>query len=126
MVVEIFVTQSQGVDPLRDQVLEGVLDELRVTMIDEARGELLDDPGEYFSLPEQEAAPVGGNITAVKSGHDLARAESREIEVDCVGVVEWEFHHLGVAIAASLTPGAPIAMVSGYTVCHCRVSFPVT
>src|SRR5262249_28078144 len=88
MVVEILVTQSQGVNSLRDEVLKGVLDELRVTMIGEARGELLDDPGEHLGLTEQQAAAVGGNGTAVESGDNLAKAKSREIQVGRVTVVE--------------------------------------
>src|SRR5262249_14934057 len=124
MVVEVLIAQSQSVDSLGDEMLKRVLDELRVTMIREARGELLDDPGERLGLAEQQAATVGGNVTAIESGDDLARAKSREIQVGRVGRVERDFRGAGPAIDASATPGAPITVGLGFTVCHCRVSFP--
>jgi hypothetical protein len=124
MVVEILVTQSQGVNPLRDEMLKGVLDELRVPMIGKARGELLDDPGEHLGLPKQEATAVGGNVTAIESGDDLASTKSREIQVGRAGIVDREIRRAALGVAASATPGAPIAIGFGITVCHCRVSFP--
>ena len=53
MVVEVLVAQGQAVDPLGDEVLQRVLDQVGVTMIGEAVGELADDPGELLDLPEQ-------------------------------------------------------------------------
>jgi hypothetical protein len=53
VVVEVLVAQRQGVDPLGDQLLDGVLDEAGVAVVGEAVGELADDPGESLGLAEQ-------------------------------------------------------------------------
>ena len=81
MVVEVFVAQSQGVDPLGNELLAGVLGELRITMVGEARGELADDAGEILRFAEQQAATVGGDVAPIKRGEDLTRSENREIQV---------------------------------------------
>ena len=59
MVVEVLVAQRQGIDPLGDQMLEGVLDEFRVTMINEAGSKLADDGCEFLGLTEKQATPIG-------------------------------------------------------------------
>jgi hypothetical protein len=38
VVVEVFIAQRQGEDPLLDQFLDGVLDQLRVAEVVEALG----------------------------------------------------------------------------------------
>jgi len=43
MVVEIFVTQRQSVNPLGNQVVDGMFDQFGVTVIGEASGESCDD-----------------------------------------------------------------------------------
>src|SRR6185312_4992989 len=45
VIVEVLVAQGQGVDPLGDEVLQGVLDQLGVAMVGEATGELAEDAG---------------------------------------------------------------------------------
>ena len=81
MVVEVLVAQGQGVDPLGDQLLDGVLDEVGVAVVGEAGGELADDPGESLGLAEQQGAAVGGDVAAVEVGEDLAGAEHGKVEV---------------------------------------------
>src|SRR5262245_45144539 len=123
MVVEVLVAQRQSVDPLRDEMLKRVLDELGVTMIGEALSELSDDRGELLGLAEQQATAVGGDVAAIESGDDLARAEDREIQAGRVGVVERDFHCGGPEIGLSVTPGTPFPVSLAFTVCHCRVPF---
>src|SRR5262245_9858167 len=117
MVVEVLVAQRQSVDPLRDEMLKRVLDELGVTMIGEALSELSDDRGELLGLAEQQATAVGGDVAAIE------RAEDREIQAGRVGVVERDFHCGGPEIGLSVTPGTPFPVSLGFTVCHCRVPF---
>src|SRR5512135_2040939 len=50
VVVEVLVTEGQGVDPLGDQFLGGMFDELGVAMIGAAGGELVEDAGELLGL----------------------------------------------------------------------------
>ena len=78
MVVEVLVAQGQGVDPLGEEVLQRVLDQLGVAMVGEAGGELADDAGELLDLAEQQGAAVGGDVAAVEVGEDLAGAEAWE------------------------------------------------
>ena len=81
VVVEVLVAQGQGVDPLGEEVLDGVLDEVGVAVVGEAGGELADDPGESLGLAEQQGAAVGGDVAAVEVGEDLAGAEHGKVEV---------------------------------------------
>ena len=52
MVVEALVAQGQRVDPLCDQPLGGVFDEVGVAVVGEAGGELADHAGELLGLLE--------------------------------------------------------------------------
>jgi hypothetical protein len=81
VVVEALVAQRQGVNPLGDQVGDGVLDEVRVAMVGETGGELMDDAGELLGLSEQERAAVGGDGAAVEIGEDLAGTEHGKVEI---------------------------------------------
>ena len=81
MVVEVLVAQRQGVDPLGDQLLDGVFGEVGVAVVGEAGGELADDPGESLGLAEQQGAAVGGDVAAVEVGEDFAGAEHGKVEV---------------------------------------------
>ena len=81
VVVEVLVAQRQGVDPLGEEVLDGVLDEVGVAVVGEAGGELADDAGESLGLAEQQGAAVGGDGAAVEVGEDLAGAEHGKVEV---------------------------------------------
>ena len=53
VVVEVFVAQGQGIDSLGYEMFKGVLDELGVTMIGKASGELPNDTGEFLGLAER-------------------------------------------------------------------------
>ena len=78
VVVEVLVAQRQGVDPLGDQLLDGVLDEVGVAVVGEAGGELADDPGESLGLAEQQGAAVGGDVAAVEVGEDFVGSRAWE------------------------------------------------
>jgi hypothetical protein len=84
VVVEILVSQCRGVDPLSDQLPDGVLDEVGVAVIGEAGGELSDDAGQLLGLAEQQGAAVGGDVAAVEVGEDFSGAEHGKVEVGCV------------------------------------------
>jgi len=84
VVVEVLVPLRQGVDPLGDELLDGVLDEPGVLVVGEAGGELADDSGESLGLAEQQGAAVGGDVAAVEIGEDMAGPEHGKVEVGCV------------------------------------------
>src|SRR5512135_1348254 len=52
VIIEVLVAQCQAVDPLGDQIPDGVLDEVGVAMVGEAGGELVKDGGELLGLAE--------------------------------------------------------------------------
>ena len=81
VVVEVFVAQCQSINPLGNKMVEGVLDELWVTMISEAGSELADDGGQFLGFAEKQAAPVGGDVAAIKRGENLAGSQGGEIQV---------------------------------------------
>jgi hypothetical protein len=81
MVIEILVAQGQGIDPLGDEMLKGVLDQLGVTMVDKACGELADDASEFLGLAEEQATAIGGDVAAIEGSENLAGANDREIQV---------------------------------------------
>ena len=56
-------------------MFKGVLDELGVTMIGKASGELPNDTGEFLGLAEQQAAAVGRDVAAIKRGEDFGGSQ---------------------------------------------------
>src|SRR6185437_662919 len=70
--VEVLIARGQGVDPLGDQLLDGVSGAVRFAVVGEAGGELPDDPGESLGLAEQRRPTVGGDVAAVEVGEDSA------------------------------------------------------
>lgn len=104
-------------------MLKRVLDELRVSMICEASSELSDDPRQPFGLAQKQTTPIGGDITAVERGDDLARTKDGKIQVGYVGVVERDFRDRPLAICTAPTGTGRFRARVGITLCHCRVSF---
>ncbi len=86
VVVEVAVAEAQGEDALLEEVGEGVLDAIRVAVIGEAAGELIDKVELGFDLAEKESAGVGGDRSAVEVGDDGPGAEVLEDECGCVTV----------------------------------------
>ena len=128
VVVEVLVAQRQGVDPLGDEVLEGVLDEVGVAMVGEAGGELAEDAGEFLGLAEQQGAAVGGDVAAVESGEDLAGAEEREIQITRVGrgkIDQPLLRMLSLTVRVSAPLSGCLAVTLCSTLCHHRVAFRI-
>ena len=84
VVVEVFVAQGQGEDPLGDQFVDGVLDQLGIAVVGEAGGESPENAGLGLHLPQQQAAGVRSDGPAVESGGDRPAAQGLEIELACV------------------------------------------
>jgi hypothetical protein len=79
VIVEVFVSQRQGVDTLGHKFLDRVFNQVGITMVGETGGELPDDGREFFSLAEQQGSTVGRNVTAIEGGRDFAGTESRKV-----------------------------------------------
>src|SRR5207302_7653666 len=78
MVVEVFVAEAQTEEALLEEFGQGVLDQLRVAVVGEAAGELLDEVELRFDLAEQQTARIGGDLPPVETGHDLTGSEGLE------------------------------------------------
>lgn len=128
VVVEVFVAQGQGIDSLGYEMFKGVLDELGVTMIGKASGELPNDTGEFLGLAEQQAAAVGRDVAAIKRGEDLAGAEEREIQITRVGrgkIDQPLLRMLSLTVRVSAPLSGCLAVTLCSTLCHHRVAFRI-
>ena len=84
VVVEVFVAQGQGEDPLGQQFGDGVFDQLGIAVVGETGGESPENAGLGFHLPQQQAAGVRSDGPAVESSGDRPAAKPLEIELACV------------------------------------------
>ena len=66
MIVQVFVAQRQPEHPLADQFLHRVLDPLLGSMIHKASRKRSNDPGAVLDLAQQQTAPLGADVPAVK------------------------------------------------------------
>ena len=80
-VVEVFVAQGESVDPLGNEFGNRVLDPLGIAMVGETGGESAEDADLGFHLPQEEAAGVRSDGSAVESGRDGPTAEPLESEL---------------------------------------------
>lgn len=81
VVVEILVTQGQAVDPLGEQFLNSVFNEVGVAMIGETVCKLSDDAGELLGFAKQQCAVIGSDLAAVKIGENFSGSDHGKIEV---------------------------------------------
>jgi len=72
MIVQIFVSQGQTIDPLGHHLLHRVFDKLRIPIIGEAGGKLAENPDPFLDLPQQQTTAVAGDRSTVKLRPDLA------------------------------------------------------
>ena len=73
VIVEIFVSQRQTVDPLRDQLQDGVLDQVLVPSVEKTPGQTWEQIQALVGLAQQQRATVGTDRAAIESGHNLPR-----------------------------------------------------
>ena len=72
MIVQIFVSQGQTIDSLSHQFLYLVFDQIRIPIIREAGGKLVEDPDPFLDLAQEQTTAVAGDRSAVKLCSDLA------------------------------------------------------
>jgi hypothetical protein len=80
VVVQVFVTERQRVDSLRDQPPCRVLHLPRRPMVPKTFRKTLNDPRPLFHLPQQQATPIGADRTTVKPPHDLPPIQRMKFE----------------------------------------------
>ena len=70
MVVEIFVSERDGMEALRHQLMHAMFDARRIAVIDQTPRYPRGQPGALVDLAEQEAAGVGVDASTIESpGH---------------------------------------------------------
>jgi hypothetical protein len=72
VIVEIFITEGQAVDPLRHQLFHGVFNEIRIPVVPEAGRKLAHDADALLYFSQQQPAPFGGDRPAVELGPNLS------------------------------------------------------
>src|SRR3972149_8659922 len=73
--MEVFIPQAEAEQPLLQQIDQGMLDRLGITMVRETHGKPFDKPKAFFHLPQQNPAAVRRDPPAVKSGHTFPPAD---------------------------------------------------
>jgi len=81
VVVEILVAARQRQDPLRHELLDGVLDQRGIPVVREAVREAPQQPRPLRHLPQQQDARVRGDPAPVEAGHHLPPADPLENEL---------------------------------------------
>jgi hypothetical protein len=72
MVIEVFVTQDQAINPLRQQLLHRVIHVHRLPGIAKAPGQAGRQTQAGVHLSHQQHAPIAGERAAGKIGHDFS------------------------------------------------------
>ena len=80
MIIEIFVAQHQAIHALRDHICQRVLDQIWITMINEARGKLLDDLAARFKFTQHERPAIRGDGAAVKLSDYITSSDSLKVK----------------------------------------------
>jgi hypothetical protein len=75
VVVEVFVTQSQTVEPLAHQLLDGVICITQIAAIVEARCQRSRDSQRLIHLAQQQDSAITGERAAGKIGRHLSPSE---------------------------------------------------
>src|SRR5258708_34145824 len=72
VIVQIFISQSQPIDSLGDQLLHWMFDQIGVPIIGEAGRKLPEDPNALLDLPQQQTTTIAGDRSTVELRADLA------------------------------------------------------
>jgi hypothetical protein len=76
VVVQVLVTQRQGVDALGDEVFYGVLCPVGIAVVGKAGGQALEQPQAPIDLAQQNPAGVGSQVSAVEIRRDPAASKA--------------------------------------------------
>jgi hypothetical protein len=72
VIIQIFVSQSQTIDSLGHQLLHRVLDQIRIPIISETSGKLVEDPDALLDLPKEQTTAITADRSTVELRTDLA------------------------------------------------------
>ena len=72
MIVQIFVSQGQTIDPLGHHLLHPMFDQIGIPIIGEAGSKLAQDPDAFLDLPQEQTTAIAGDGSAIELGPNLA------------------------------------------------------
>ena len=72
MIIDIFLTQGQGVETLSDPLFQSMIDRARIALIVEAFCQRARDTQAWVDLTQEQNSAVTGEVTAGEIGHDFA------------------------------------------------------
>ena len=73
MVIEVLVAQRQRIDPLPQQLLQGVFDQIGIAMVGETPGKAPQIPFPLVQAGQQHAAAITGNVSGLEIHHHGTR-----------------------------------------------------
>jgi hypothetical protein len=77
MIVEVFISQRQAENTLRQQIVNTVINAIRIAMIGETIRKLANDSGLSFDLLEKNTTGIGTDATPIKLCHQGCSAPLR-------------------------------------------------
>ncbi len=80
VIIQVFIPQRQSVHPLRHQLLDPVLDSLRVPMVRETSRKLGEDSRPLLHLAQQQSSRIAGDGSPVKPAPHLAPTQGMKLE----------------------------------------------
>jgi len=93
VIIEIFVSQRQGLDALGEQFLHSMLDQVRIATILEALGKRATEPQAAVDLAQEQRAGVAAQLSSAKIGDHFSRPKvlkkHRSGETLCLTGVGW-------------------------------------
>jgi hypothetical protein len=81
VIVEVFVSVGQPVDPLAHEFLNGMFSQVRIAVIGEARRQLADHADHAFGLAQKQPAAVRRDMPAVKRCRNFSSPEGVKCEI---------------------------------------------
>ena len=81
VVVDVLVAERDADDPLPDQRRQRVHHLVLLALVDEARGDPLDQPDRAIGVPQQQPAGVRTQGAAVERGHHPPPSEAFKLEL---------------------------------------------
>ena len=75
VIVEVFVTQGQPKNPLRQQLAHRVIHKHLLAVVAKTLGQVVGQAQLAVHLPQQQDPAIAGEVAAGKIGHHLARAQ---------------------------------------------------
>jgi len=84
MVVDIFVSKAQPIDPLREHLSYAVIHEPLIAMVTKTCSELVEDAVPEIYLAQQQCSGVRSNGTTVKISHDISSPKPLKHKLFCI------------------------------------------